>query len=318
MSRIAFSLGIVALAATSFGMDEQLPPTPNFMVEGAIGEYAPRTSHPVVASRGLQIGLLGSSGLGRLPGQDYTYSVAYWRGHRSVLVYVEEVQNPRWVLHEIETHFRQKVEQWHARTAEEKRRLPPYAFELRIVLGQRIFFGADGEYVWTSGASRVVRIGSARQVGIPGAAIEIRELPEEFFSTYLSLLPSSVPDIRFDVAHEQAYIREEFDRDFEYVAYYMEQWKAHGAVPGHDEYAPVSGRLRHIRDQRSKYFGGDSTEEWERKLVASIEHRKPEDQKASYAQTETLAFWQAQYDELKAWWDQHRTDPINVQPIQTR
>jgi hypothetical protein len=243
--------------------------------------------------------------------------VTYWNGHRSISVYVDEVELPDWMMHEVETRFRVKAEQWNRRSKKEKRHYPAYSFELRTVQGQRVFFGADGEYVWTSGANRVVQIGWGRQMDRPDGTYENFELPDEFLTTYLGLLPSSVPDIRFDVAHEQAYVRDEFDRDFEYVAYYMEQWKVHGAVPGHDEYAPVSGRLRHIRDQRSKYFGGDSTGDWERKLVAGIEHRKPEDQKAGYAQTETLAFWEAQYDELKGWWDQHRNDPINLQPIST-
>jgi hypothetical protein len=28
--------------------------------------------------------------------------------------------------------------------------------------------------------------------------------------------------------------------------------------------------------------------------------------------------WQAQYDELQGWWDHHRDDPINVEPIISR
>ena len=316
MITVASSL-LLFLIALAGAVDEPLPPPPAFMVDGPIGEYAPRGNGAVLVSRGLQDGLLGSSRVGRLPARDHTYSIAYWRDHHSVLIDVEEIENPRWVLHEIETHFREKAEQWNHRTRREKERYAPYSFEIRVVFGHRVFFGADGEYAWISGPNRVVRIACARQIQRSDGTFEIRELPDEFLITYLGLLPSSISEIRFDVAHEQAYVREEFDRDFEYVAYYMEQWKAHGAVPGHDEYAPVSGRLRHIRDQRSKYFGGDSTADWERKLVSGIEHRKPEDQKAGYAQTETLAFWQAQYDELKGWWDEHRNDPINVQPIST-
>jgi hypothetical protein len=300
---------VLLLATPAVGLSP-----PEFMVAGPIAGFAPRSERSVGIYYTLH-GVLGERP--RVPGQDRTHSVVYWKDHRSVLVDVEEVENPRWALHEIETHFREKAEQWHRRTADEKRRLPAYSFEIRPVLGQRIFFGADGEYVWTSGTNRVVRLGSARQVQLADGSLEIRELPDEFLTTYLTFLPSTLPDIRFTVAHEQAYIREEFERDFEYVAYYMGQWKAHGALPGRDEYAPVSGRLRHIRDQRSKYFGGDSTDDWERKLVRSIEHKKPEDQPAAYAQTATLAFWQAQYDELKGWWEQHRGDPINVEPIKT-
>ncbi len=307
-------IALLLAAAYSLADGPPLSP-PDFMVAGSIAGFAPR-GEPSIGVQGSLHGVLGRRI--RIPGQDHTYSVAYWRRHRSVLVDVEEIENPRWVLHEIQTHFREKAEQWNRRTKEDKKRLAAYSFELRVVFGQRIFFGADGEYVWTSGANRVVRIGSARQVKLPDGTYEIRELPDEFLTTYLALLPSSVPDIHFDAAHEQAYVRDAFDRDFEYVAYYMAQWKAHGAAPGRDEYAPVSGRLRHIRSQRSLYFGGDSTDEWERKLVEGIERRKPEDQKAAYAQTETIAFWQAQYDELKRWWDQHRNDPINVKPIRTR
>jgi hypothetical protein len=302
------------LATTCYAADVQLPSPPDFMVTGSIAGYTPRGASPVGVWRTLQGAL---NGRGRVPGRDYSYDIAYFNSPRSVLVYVDEVENSRWMTHEVETHFRTKAEQWNRHTREEKKRYPPYSFEIRMVYGQRIFFGADGEYVWTSGPNRVVQIGWGRQMDRPDGTYENFELPDEFLTTYLGLLPSNVPDIRFDVAHEQAYVRDEFDRDFEYVAYYMEQWTAHGAAPGRDEYAPASGRLRHIRDQRSKYFGGDSTDEWERKLVASIEHRKPEDQKAGYAQTETLAFWQAQYDELKGWWDQHHNDPINVEPIRT-
>ncbi len=302
---------ILLLALIGEAASQQPPQLPEYIVTSPIAGWAPERSF---AQPGLE-DVLGNAG--RLPGRDFTYRISYYNRPRSVSVSVEEVERPRWVLHELETHFREKSEQWNRRPKEEKKRRPPYSFELRTISGQRIFFGADGEYIWMSGANRAVRIACARQIDRPDGTYENFELPDEFLTTYLSLLPSSVPDIRFDVAHEQAYVRDEFDRDFGHVAYYTEQWKAHGAVPGHDEYAPVSGRLRHIRDQRNKYFGGDSAEEWERKLVVSIEHRKPEDQKAGYAQTETLAFWKSQYDELKGWWDQHRNDPINVQPIST-
>jgi len=249
----------------------------------------------------------------RPAGRDQSHYITYYSPPRTIAVTVEEPESARWLLHEVQAHFRAKAAQCKQRTAEEKKRLPPYSYELRTLFGHRVFFGADGEYVWISGTNRVVQIGWGRQLDRrPDGTWETFELPEEFLTTYLRLLPSSLPDIRFDEAHEQQYVRDAFDRDFEHVAYYLEQWKAHGAVAGQDEYAPASGRLRRLRDRRSQYFGGDDSKEWERKLVARIDQKDAAAQREAYALTATYAFWLAQYDELKAWWDQHRTDPIKI------
>jgi hypothetical protein len=53
--------------------------------------------------------------------------------------------------------------------------------------------------------------------------------------------------MKFDSAHERAFVREEFDISFEQAADYLEKWKAHGARPGLDEYVDVelcAGRRR--------------------------------------------------------------------------
>ena len=290
------------MANASIAAEASLP-APPFIVPGPIADYAPRESDPVFGYRGLHEGLLGDARLGRLRGDDRTYSVIYRKGPGSVVVVVEQVEDTRWLLHEVEKAVRDRPR---------GRGMPPYKYELRSEGGQRIFFGSTtGDmsaafYAWISGTNRVVEISWGRRLKLPDGTYVTHEIPPEFLTTYLALLPSSLPDIRFDVEHDRQYIRNEFDRDFEKLSYFLGVWKAHGAHAGEDEYADVLAAVLRIRDRRSEQFGGPSARDWQEELDRNIKTI------ADARRYESYDFLKSQSDELKTWWDHHRNDHFNV------
>lgn len=297
---------VVVLGLVVTGRAEPLPPLPDFMISGPIGDYAPRTT-PAVLVNDILAGALASKG--HFPGQqNVSYSVLYvneTRELRGMTVTVDEVEDPRWMSHEVELHVRAPAEQYARRTPEDRARVAPYWYEMRDVAGQRVFFMANGQYVWTSGANRVVQIEWLRQEDQPDGTFVTRELPEEFLAAYLAVLPSSLPPLVFDAAHEQQFIREEFDRDLEHAAYYLKQWEAEGGgYPG--RYMWVRGNLDKVRERRHRYFGGVSVKERELQLLAQM--KKMADPNALFS----YDYHKGQYEELKRWWDQHRADPIDL------
>jgi len=288
------------------------PTPPDFMVAKPIADYAPRGNHPVIAMAGLHAGLLSDSGLGRVRGRDLSYSITYWKNSASIEVSVEEVENPRWLLYEIEAAFRKRAVEWRDMSARHGGHASTYTYGLKEFSGQRVFVSgtrdrsAGGTYAWISGANRVVQILFPEQVKLPDGSYTMEEPPLAFLTTYLALLPSTLPDIHFDTEHERQYVRDEFDRDFEQFSHYLDQWKAHGAHTGEDEYAQVMGATLRIRDRRSQYFGGPSSAEWERQLDKAA---KTEAEARRY---ESYDFLKSQHDELKTWWNHHRNDHFNV------
>lgn len=307
------ALAIFLSATAAAGTDEPLPPLPDFIVTTPIAGWTPARPGVVRALEGVLLHIVD------IPGRNYTYSIAYSKSPYTVLVMVEEVENPRWLLHDVETHFERHAEQWRNRTAEEKKRLPPFSYELRTVVGGRVFFESSGGYVWTSGSNRVVQIDSARQIRKPDGTYETVELPDEFLTTYLSLLPSSVPEITLDSAYAQAWVREEFDRHFEIVEMYLLRWAAGEPAPYLGAQPPnafVGAHLDDIEELRHKYFGGPSRAERDAAVVKKVEqmekHGGPAAVSTYAAQQADYPAEKKRYDELKAWWDQHRSDTIRV------
>jgi hypothetical protein len=238
----------------------------------------------------------------------FHYSVDYWNRSaepRNVNVYVDEVRDMKWVLHEIELGFRRRKEQYETRTDEDKQRVAPFSYDQRIVNGQRVFFVGGGGYVWTSAPNRVVTIAGGGPVKNPDGTFRQVGLPQEFLDTYLGLLPSTLPAITFDDAHEQQFVRDAFDRDFEHAQRFLDLWRQEGSA-SEGYYGTVRAVLERIRDRRGLYFGGPSRAERERQLLEQVK-RGTDPRNAA-----TLAFQQARHDELKAWWDAHRNDPIDL------
>ncbi len=165
---------ILALAATSArGADQSLPRPSDMLILEAIAGWLPEG--PSV-KKGL-CSVLGNEQ--HSPGHDYPCSITYVLDPKSCRVDIEVAEDPRWITHETESHFRRKLEQWGGRTASEKARMRPYSFEIRIMAGQRVFFGSDGEYAWTSGSNRLVQVKWLREKKLPDGTYEVRELPED-------------------------------------------------------------------------------------------------------------------------------------------
>jgi hypothetical protein len=247
--------------------------------------------------------------VGRVAEGDVHYEIVYWNTSgepRNVSVGVEEVQETHWVLHEIELKLRRRKEQYESRTPADKLRVPPFSYGQRIVNGQRVFYVGGGGYVWTSGPNRVVTIAGGGPIQNADGTFRPVGLPQEFLDIYFPLLPSTLPEITFDAAHEQQFIRDAFDREFEHGARYLALWQTHGAVAGRDEYAPVSGIIERIVDRKSRYFGGPSARERDRELAGGARTTEQARRHITYA------FLKGEYDQLKVWWDAHRTDPIDL------
>jgi hypothetical protein len=301
----AFPLFAALLATLPFALQAQVPtprPTPSFIIAGPISDWSPRGTNPVLMGT-------GSSRVWDTLDADFHYSIAYWNESgepRNVNVHVEEVQDTRWMLHEIELHFRRKKETYESRTPEDKARVAPYGFETVQINGSWLFSSTGGLYVWTSDPNRVVTIGWARQIDNPDGTFRAIELPPEFLDTYLGLLPSTLPAITFDDAHEQQFIRDAFDRDFEHGAHWLAKWQESGAKPDQDEYADVLAAVGRILDRKSRYYSGPSFREWEHDLGRNVKTME------GLRQFGTYKFLRVQYDELKAWWDAHRNHPIDL------
>jgi len=298
----------VSLTALLVPTQAQAPtprPTPDFMVTGPVGPWAPdRTENVVLMGPGPSTALDDTLGRGV-----FHYWVDYWNRAgepRNVNVYVDEVNDTRWTLHEIELGFRSRKEQYESRTEDNKRRVPPFSYDQRIVNGQRVFFVGGGGYVWTSNPNRVVTISGGGPVESADGTFRQVGLPHVFLDTYLALLPSDLPEITFDAAHEQQFIRDGFDRDFERGTSALAHWQEHGTKPGEDEYADVYGTIRALLNRKSRYFGGPTAREWDKDL----NRRARSTQEAE--RYLTFAFLKAEYDELKAWWEQHRSDPVDL------
>lgn len=297
--------GLAAVFGASFIRAESLPPVPDFMIDGPIGEYAPRTTPGVIVSDILEA-VLGRAD--HVKGNNYLYSVTYVNEAselRIIDVNVEEVEDPRWILHEMELYLRAPANLIAGLKPDDRQKRAPYFYEVRTVAGQRVLFMANGQYIWPSGPNRVVQIHWGRQEDQPDGTFVNRELPEEFLTAYLARLPSSLPALVFDAAHEQGFIREEFDRDLERVAWHLRKWEANGAQKG-DQYMWVKGGLDAVRRRRHRYFSGISLKDRELQILAQM--KKASDPEFFY----TYQYQKAQYEELKKWWDQHRNDAIDL------
>jgi hypothetical protein len=294
---------MLAIAARAMAATTPVP-VPDFVVVGTVAGYSTSPAQPLLLSpRVYESGVLALTN--RTPGKDRSYKVLYRGETGTVRVYIDEVEHPRWLLHRVESHFRERAQQWWQRTPEDKKRVPRYIFEVQMIDGHRVFVGPD-RYVWTSGDYRVVQVSRDGFQPRTGGYDKMGVL-QEFLRVYLARLPSSVPSITFDKAHEQQFVREAFDRDFEDAALFLAQWKAAPKEQFGPGYVHIRGILGEIRDRRAHHYGGLSDREWDRQLTEQDEKGVlPEGVWMHYP------FWQAQYDELKQWWQEHRDAPVPV------
>lgn len=154
---------------------------------------------------------------GRLAGAgDRRHARLRQRAESLVAAYadVEQVDDPTWLVHEVESYVRRAAACPAVGVAWCRR-------EVRTTAAGALIFvavGAHAEVVWAAG-DRAVRLGWTRIVETPAGTMTVDVPPANLLDVLLDQLPSDLEVFTFDAARDRSWAAAEIDR----LVYYIDQ-----------------------------------------------------------------------------------------------
>lgn len=182
---------------------------------------------------------------GRLDGDgDWRHPRRYRRADSLVGAYVdiEEVDDPTWLRHEVESYARRAVDCTGVLASWCRR-------EVRDLAAGRVIFltaGVHAELVWVTHDRVAVRLGWQRVVVAPTGSMTIEAPPADFAAAVLGEFPSQLGAFAFDAQREASWAEREAGR----LLYYVEEVIA--ALPAVGTESHRRHALRFVEDNLAR------------------------------------------------------------------